>query len=52
MLTGSNLTTASNYLESIFTVIPEFKINSLKVDEEKNFVFDGVIPQNVTVTKK
>lgn len=44
--------TVSGYLERIYTVVPELEIISLTADEDGNFVFDGVIPQKVVVTKK
>ena len=51
-ITGENGAIVSKYLERIYTVIPGFKINSLKADKNKNIVVDAVVPQNISITKK
>jgi hypothetical protein len=41
-----------DYIPRIYTVVPGLEINSLSSNENGEFVFDGVIPQKVSVTKK
>ncbi|SFM31981.1 hypothetical protein [Methanolobus profundi] len=40
------------YFPRIYTVVPGLEITSLDSNENGEFVFDGVIPQKVSVTKK
>ncbi|MCC7575644.1 MAG: hypothetical protein KK926_02260 [Methanomethylovorans sp.] len=40
------------YLPRIYTVVPGLEITSLTSNPDGEFVFDGVIPQKVSVTKK
>lgn len=40
----------ASYFERIYTIIPGLAINTLTSDGGGNFVFDGVIPQQVSVT--
>lgn len=41
-----------DYFPRIYTVVPGLEINSLSSNSDGEFVFDGVIPQKVSVTKK
>ncbi len=40
------------YFPRIYTVVPGLEINSLTSNSDGEFVFDGVVPQKVTVTEK
>ncbi|WP_407356358.1 hypothetical protein [Methanolobus sp. WCC5] len=40
------------YFPRIYTVVPGLEIKSLSSNSDGEFVFDGVIPQKVSVTKK
>jgi hypothetical protein len=40
------------FFPRIYTVVPGLEINSLTSNSNGEFVFDGVIPQKVSVTKK
>lgn len=40
------------YFPRIYTVVPGLEITSLDSNEDGEFVFDGVIPQKVSVTRK
>jgi len=41
-----------DYFPRIYTVVPGLEIKSLSSNENGEFLFDGVIPQKVSVTKK
>jgi hypothetical protein len=41
-----------DYFPRIYTVVPGLEITSLTSNSDGEFVFDGVIPQKVSVTKK
>jgi len=51
-MTADSVNTISGYINRIYTVVPGLQINSLKANSNGNIQFDGVIPQQVTVTKK
>jgi len=40
------------YFPRIYTVVPGLEITSLTSNSNGEFVFDGVIPQKVSVTEK
>ncbi|ATU08743.1 hypothetical protein [Methanohalophilus portucalensis] len=44
--------TMEEYIPRIYQVVPGLEITSLDANEKGEFVFDGVVPQKVTVTKK
>lgn len=41
-----------DYFSRIYTVVPGLEINSLTSNSDGEFVFDGIIPQKVSVTEK
>ncbi|MBC7086639.1 MAG: hypothetical protein H5T43_09850 [Methanomethylovorans sp.] len=51
-LEEESVNTMEEYFSRIYTVIPGFEITSLTSNSEGEFVFDGIIPQKVSVTKK
>ncbi|MDI3486790.1 MAG: hypothetical protein PWQ50_2010 [Methanolobus sp.] len=51
-LEEDSVNTMEEYFPRIYTVVPGLEINSLSSNSEGEFVFDGVIPQKVSVTKK
>ncbi len=51
-LEEENVDTMEEYFSRIYTVVPGLEINSLTSNSEGEFVFDGVIPQKVSVTAK
>lgn len=51
-LTPESIDIMEVYFAKIYTIIPGLQIYSLSVDPSGNIVFDGLIPQNVNVTKK
>jgi len=51
-LEEESVDTMEEYFPRIYTVVPGLEINSLTSNSEGEFVFDGVIPQKVSVTAK
>ncbi|WP_321431210.1 hypothetical protein [uncultured Methanolobus sp.] len=51
-LEEDSVDTMEEYFPRIYTVVPGLEIKSLTSNSEGEFVFDGVIPQKVSVTKK
>lgn len=51
-LEPENVEVMEDYFPRIYTVVPGLEIKSLSSNENGEFVFDGVIPQKVSVTKK
>ncbi len=51
-LEEESVNTMEEYFPRIYTVVPGLEINSLTSNSNGEFVFDGVIPQKVSVTKK
>lgn len=51
-LEEESVNTMEEYFPRIYTVVPGLEINSLTSNSDGEFVFDGVIPQKVSVTKK
>jgi len=51
-MTEESVNVISEYMERIYTIIPDMEINSLTTDTNGNIIFDGVIPQSITVTPK
>lgn len=47
-----SVNTMEEYFPRIYTVVPGLEITSLTSNSDGEFVFDGVIPQKVSVTKK
>ncbi|MDW7733530.1 MAG: hypothetical protein SCH66_14015 [Methanolobus sp.] len=47
-----SVNTMEEYFPRIYTVVPGLEINSLTSNSDGEFVFDGVIPQKVSVTQK
>lgn len=47
-----SVNTMEEYFPRIYTVVPGLEISSLTSNSDGEFVFDGVIPQKVSVTKK
>lgn len=50
-LQGDNLDAFSSYLDRFYTIIPDLQINNAGV-KNGEFVFDGVIPTEISVTPK
>ncbi|MHB8962393.1 MAG: zinc ribbon domain-containing protein [Saccharofermentanales bacterium] len=50
-LQGENLDSFSSYLDRFYTIIPDLQINSAGA-KDGGFVFDGVIPTEVSITPK
>jgi len=51
-LEDDSVRTMEQYLPRIYEVVPGLEIRSLDANDDGEFVFDGVIPQKVTVNKK
>ncbi len=51
-LEEESVNTMEDYFPRIYTVVPGLEITSLTSNSNGEFVFDGVIPQKVSVTKK
>lgn len=51
-LEDESISTMEEYFPRIYTVVPGLEIISLTSNSEGEFVFDGIIPQQVSVTKK
>ncbi|MDN5309812.1 MAG: hypothetical protein PWP14_1206 [Methanolobus sp.] len=51
-LEEESVSTMEEYFPRIYTVVPGLEISSLTSNSNGEFVFDGVIPQKVSVTKK
>ena len=51
-LEEDSVNTMEEYFPRIYTVVPGLEITSLTSNSEGNFVFDGIIPQKVSVTAK
>ncbi|WP_340818088.1 hypothetical protein [Methanolobus sp. WCC4] len=51
-LEDESVSVMEEYFPRIYTVVPGLEITSLDSNENGEFVFDGVIPQKVSVTKK
>ena len=51
-LEEDSVNTMEEYFPRIYTVVPGLEITSLTSNSEGEFVFDGVIPQKVSVTAK
>lgn len=51
-LEEDSVSVMEEYFPRIYTVVPGLEITSLTSNPEGEFVFDGVIPQKVSVTKK
>ncbi|MDG6244590.1 MAG: hypothetical protein QCH31_09435 [Methanolobus sp.] len=51
-LEEDSVSVMEEYFPRIYTVVPGLEIKSLSSNSDGEFVFDGVIPQKVSVTKK
>lgn len=51
-LQGEELQVFSDYLERFITVIPDIDIKEAGLQDDGNFIFDGVIPTQIEVTPK
>ncbi|WP_242492653.1 hypothetical protein [Methanolobus psychrotolerans] len=51
-LEDESVSVMEDYFPRIYTVVPGLEITSLTSNSDGEFVFDGVIPQKVSVTKK
>ncbi|NPE28704.1 hypothetical protein HNV12_12190 [Methanococcoides sp. SA1] len=51
-LSDESVSVMEDYFPRIYTVVPGLEINSLSSNSNGEFVFDGVIPQKVSVTEK
>ena len=51
-MTDDSVNVMEEYFSRIYTVIPGLQIKSLNSDEDGNILFDGIIPQSVTVKPK
>ncbi|ABE51180.1 hypothetical protein [Methanococcoides burtonii] len=51
-MSDESVSVMEDYFPRIYTVVPGLEINSLTSNSNGEFVFDGVIPQKVSVTEK
>ncbi|MDR6223803.1 hypothetical protein [Methanococcoides alaskense] len=51
-MADESVSVMEDYFPRVYTVVPGLEINSLTSNSNGEFVFDGVIPQKVSVTEK